>query len=93
MNKILVSGGGGFVGNVLCRRLLAAGYEVRCVDNFHKGNCDALLEIVTFPRFEFMYGDVTNKEHVKKMVDGVDGIVHLAALVGFPACKRHPVLA
>ena len=91
--KILVTGGGGYVGNVLCRDLLTRGYKVRCVDNFHKGQCDALIELITYPNFEFVHGDVTNIEDVKQMVDGVDGIVHLAAIVGFPQCAKQPSLA
>ena len=91
--KILVSGGGGFVGNVLCRDLLRRGYEVRCVDNFHKGNCDGLLELISRNGFEFQYGDVSNEDHIEAMWDGVDACIHLAAIVGFPACERQPALA
>lgn len=64
--KILVTGGGGYVGNILCRNLLNLGHQVRCVDNFHKGNCDALFSLITNPNFEFMYGDITNIEDIKK---------------------------
>lgn len=91
--KILVTGGGGYVGNVLCRKLLKNGYEVRCLDNFHKGQCDALLSLVSNPNFEFQYGDVTNYVDCKNAINGVDGIIHLAAIVGFPACKRQPALS
>lgn len=91
--KILCSGGGGYVGNVLCRDLLKRGYEVRCVDNFHKGHCDQIISLIPRPHFEFMYGDVTNEEHVKRMWDGCDACIHLAALVGFPACDAQPALA
>ena len=91
--KILVTGGGGYVGNILCRDLLALGYEVRCVDNFHKGQCDALMGLMIHSTFEFMYGDVTNVKHVENMLDGVDGVIHLAAIVGFPSCLKQPALA
>ena len=91
--EILVTGAGGYVGNVLCRHLLGVGYKVRAMDNFHKGQCDALLSLVTNPDFSFMYGDVTNLKDCEKAVNGVDGIIHLAAIVGFPACKRQPALA
>ena len=67
---ILVTGGGGYVGNVLCRDLLNAGYKVRCMDNFHKGQCDALIALASSRFFEFMYGDVTNVSHVKKALEG-----------------------
>ena len=74
--KILVTGGGGYVGNILCRDLLVRGYQVRCVDNFHKGQCDALMGLMIHSPFEFMYGDVTNVKHVEKMLEGVDGVIH-----------------
>ena len=93
MKKILVTGGGGYVGNVLCRLLLYEGYEVRCMDNFHKGQCDALIALASSPNFEFMYGDITNVTDVKKATQEIDGIVHLAAIVGFPACVKQPSLA
>ena len=93
MSKILVTGGGGYVGNVLCRHLLDKGYEVKCVDNFHKGQCDAIIPLATNPKFEFEYGDVTVLEQMKEAVRGCDAIIHLAAIVGFPACKSQPALA
>lgn len=93
MMKVLVSGGGGYVGNVLCRDLLRRGYYVRCVDNFHKGHCDPIIGLVSRPGFEFQYGDVSNPEHAEKMWDGCDACIHLAALVGFPQCAAQPALA
>jgi len=90
--KVLVTGGGGFVGNVLCRKLLNLGYEVRCVDNFIKG-CYGMMELVQRQDFEFIYGDVTDLEFCKKVTDGIGGIIHLAAIVGFPDCKAQPGLA
>lgn len=91
--KILVTGGAGYVGNTLCRDLLRRGYKVRCADNFWKGHADQIIELIPRNGFEFMEADVAIKEDVKKMLDGVDGIIHLAALVGFPACKKYPTLA
>ena len=84
MTKVLVTGGGGYVGNVLCRHLLNNGYRVKCVDNFHKGQCDAIIPLITNPNFEFEYGDVTVLEQMKEAVHGCDAIIHLAAIVGFP---------
>lgn len=91
--KVLVSGGGGYVGNVLCRDLLDRGYEVKCVDNFHKGHCDQIISLVTRPGFEFHRGDVSNPDHAREMWESADACIHLAALVGYPACKAQPSLA
>lgn len=91
--KVLVTGGGGYVGNVVCRDLLRRGYQVRCVDNFHKGHCDPIIELVPRNGFEFQYGDVSNPEHVERMWQGCDACIHLAAIVGFPQCDAQPSLA
>ena len=91
--KILVTGGGGYVGNVLCRHLLDKGYRVKCLDNFHKGQCDALIPLATNRHFEFEHGDITIAEQIKEAVLGCDAIIHLAAIVGFPACSSQPGLA
>ena len=91
--KVLVTGGGGYLGNVLCRDLMRRGYFVRCVDNFHKGHCDPVIGLVSRPSFEFMYGDVSNQEHVEKMWDGCDACIHLAGIVGFPQCAAQPALS
>ncbi len=90
--KILVTGGGGFVGNVLVRQLLEEGYQVRILDNFIKG-CHGLMELVPYVDFEFMEGDVTDFETCKKATKGVDAVIHLAAIVGFPDCAKQPGLA
>ena len=90
--KVLVTGGGGFVGNVLVRRLLQYGYDVRVLDNFIKG-CHGLMELAANPHFEFLYGDVTDFKTCKKAVKDVDGVIHLAAIVGFPDCAKQPGLA
>src|SRR5271155_1531077 len=93
MKKVLITGCAGFVGNVLVRDLLAKGYQVRGLDNLHKGHCDALLSIIDNPGFEFQYGDVAVQSDVIKAVKGVDAIIHLAAIVGLPACRKQPELA
>mgnify|MGYP003644319543 FL=1 len=93
MVKVLVTGGGGYVGNVLCRRLLDNGYRVKCVDNFNKGQCDGIIPLATNPNFEFTYADVTVAEQMNEVVKGCDAIIHLAAIVGFPDCAAQPALA
>jgi nucleoside-diphosphate-sugar epimerase len=86
--KVLVTGGAGYIGSVLVRQLLAKGNDVRVLDSLKFGG-DALLDIAQHPKFEFIKGDIRNKEDVKKAVKGMDAVAHLAAIVGDPACKKY----
>ncbi|NTW13964.1 MAG: SDR family oxidoreductase [Candidatus Moranbacteria bacterium] len=81
MNKrILVTGGAGFIGSHLCKRLLEEGNEVLCVDNFFTGNKDNILELMDNKRFELFRHDVTAPLYVE-----VDEIYNLAC----PASPIH----
>lgn len=91
--KVCVTGGAGFVGSVLCRRLLEQGHKVRCLDNLSRGDGDSLLDIINHKNFEFIFGDVTKYDDCVKVVDGVDAIIHLAGLVGAPKCSLQPALS
>ncbi len=90
--KVLVTGGAGFVGSTLVGHLLGLGYEVRVLDNLMYGG-RSLLPYFAQAGFEFVRGDVRAKEDVLRAVAGVDAIIHLAAIVGYPACKRDEQLA
>lgn len=57
--KILVTGGAGFVGSHLCRRLLAEGHDVLCVDNLYTGSKENIIDLFPNPKFEFLRHDVT----------------------------------
>ena len=90
--KVLVTGGAGYIGTSLIPQLLEAGHHVRVFDALLFGG-DQLLPFFQNRRFEFMKGDIRNTEEVKGAVRGQDAIVHLAAIVGYPACRKDPVLA
>jgi len=90
--KILITGGAGFVGTSLIPQLLEKNYKVRVFDNLTFGG-DSLLPFFRNPNFDFMKGDVRNVNELKEAVKGCDAVVHLAAIVGFPACRKDPKLA
>ena len=90
--KILVSGGAGYIGSVLVRLLLRKGLAVRVLDSLRYGG-ETLVELFNDPGFEFQKGDVRCDNDLEKALDGVETVVHLAAIVGDPACAREPQLA
>jgi nucleoside-diphosphate-sugar epimerase len=90
--KVLVTGGAGYIGSVLVRRLLNKGYSVRALDNLSFGG-ESLIDIYGHQNFEFRKGDVRNTADVAAAVEGVDAVVHLAAIVGDPACSKQAELA
>ena len=90
--RILVTGGAGYVGSTLVPILLEQGHKVRVYDALKFGG-HGLLPCCQHRSFELMKGDVSDPEGVAKALDGVEAIVHLAAIVGYPACKKEPQLA
>jgi len=90
--RILVTGGAGYLGSVIVEELLKHKHEVTVLDNL-KFNQLSLLSYTSNKRFKFVYGDVTDKKLLKRLCDGVDVVIPLAAVVGFPACSKDPELA
>jgi nucleoside-diphosphate-sugar epimerase len=90
--KVFITGGAGYVGSVLTALLLAEGHQVRVLDSLAHGG-DSLLGAWCHPGFEFVRGDVRDRATVRSAVSGRDAVVHLAAIVGDPACARNPDLA
>lgn len=90
--RILVTGGAGYVGSSLVPALLDQGHRVRVLDTLKFGG-QGLLACCQSRVFELMKGDVCDEKAVAKALDGVDAVVHLAAIVGYPACKKEPHVA
>ena len=90
---VLVTGGAGYVGSVVVDELLARGYRVRALDALLHGSVPSLLLPWADPRFEFIRGDIRDAATRAHALDEVGAVVHLAAIVGDPACVRQPVLA
>lgn len=90
--RVLVTGGAGYVGSVLCEHLLAAGFQVTVLDNVHFAQ-KSLLHLCHHDKFRFVFGDVRDEKLVPKLVQEADVILPLAAVVGAPACDRDPWLA
>jgi nucleoside-diphosphate-sugar epimerase len=87
--RVLITGGAGYVGSVLTRRLLDAGYSVTVLDRLAHGQA-SLLHLCDHPHFAFVYGDARNAELMARLLKDHDVIVPLAAVVGAPACDFSP---
>ena len=85
IEEVLVVGGAGYIGSVLTRQLLAAGYRVRILD-LHLFGDASIAELQGHSRLEVMHGDFRNVEDVVRALRGMDAVIHLAAIVGDPAC-------
>lgn len=90
---VLVVGGAGYVGSVLCARLLDAGARVRVLDQLIYDNGFALHHLLDHPRLTFARGDLRDRATVDAAAAGATDVVLLAALVGDPVCSRYPELA
>src|SRR5919108_2288849 len=90
--RVLVTGGAGYLGSVLCERLLANAYEVTVMDNLMYRQ-HSLFHLCANPRFEFIAGDVRDESLMRCVIKDADVLIPLAAIVGAPACDRDPLLA
>jgi nucleoside-diphosphate-sugar epimerase len=90
---ILVTGGAGYVGSVVVEELLGHGHRVRVLDSLAHGSVPSLLQVWGRDGFEFVRGDVRDGSARVKALADVGAVVHLAAIVGDPACSREPDLA
>ncbi|MBJ2187929.1 MAG: SDR family oxidoreductase [Muribaculaceae bacterium] len=91
--KVLVTGGAGFIGSNLCEHLLENGYHVRCLDNFATGKWQNIIPLTErFPEtFEIQVGDIRNLDDCRKAVNGVEYVMHEAALGSVPRSINDPI--
>jgi nucleoside-diphosphate-sugar epimerase len=91
-SRVLVTGGAGYLGSVLCEHLLGAGHQVTVVDSLLYRQ-RTLLHLCANPALEFVRGDVRDESLMRRVVKDADVVIPLAALVGAPACDRDPLFA
>ena len=87
--RVLVTGGGGFIGSHLAERFLRDGHDVRVLDNFSSGRRDNLLPLLS--EIELVEGDIQSYERVHTAVRGCDLVVHQAALPSVPRSVQDPL--
>ncbi len=95
MNKIrgsvLVTGGAGFIGSHLVPRLLELGHSVTVLDNLSTGKLENLAGVLDHPKFVFQRGDIRDKTIQHEVFDGIDSVIHLAALIDISASVVDPI--
>lgn len=87
--KILVTGGAGYIGSVLVNQLLLDNYRVTVLDSLDYGD-RSVKAFFSNDNFDLVKGDIRNETDLKNSLDGVDVVIHLAAIVGEPACNKNP---
>ena len=88
--KILITGGGGYLGSIIVPAMLEAGHKVTVLDNFmFKQN--TLAQNCSNPNFEIVRGDIRDKEIMQDLTKNADVIIPLAALVGAPLCSEDKI--
>lgn len=92
--RVLITGGAGFIGSILVSRLLKSGYKVIVLDRLMFG-VDPLKHFTKNPdpNLSIIIGDIRNEDDVNRALDFADAVIHLAAIVGDPACAADSDLA
>ena len=92
--RVLVTGGLGYLGSILCEHLLDAGYRVAALDNLMYGTGQqGLYHLCSNSAFDFIKGDVRDEDTMRTALQSADIVIHLAAIVGAAACDRDTALA
>lgn len=90
--RVLVTGGAGFIGSNLCEHLLAHDYNVTCLDNFSTGKIENLLPLLNeYPNnFKLVVGDIRCLSDCQKAIEGAEYVLHEAALGSVPRSIKDP---
>jgi UDP-N-acetylglucosamine 4-epimerase len=88
---ILITGGAGFIGSNLCEYFLSKNYKVVCLDNFATGHRHNLKDFVNNENFSLIEGDIRNIETCQQAVQGIDYVLHQAALGSVPRSINDPI--
>lgn len=91
MSKILITGGAGFIGSNLCEYFLEKGNQVVCLDNFATGHRHNIEPFFSNPDFTLIEGDIRNLDICNEAVQGVDYVLHQAALGSVPRSINDPI--
>lgn len=89
--RILITGGAGFIGSNLCEYFLSKNYKVVCLDNFATGHLHNLKDFINNEDFSLIEGDIRNATTCRQAVEGIDYVLHQAALGSVPRSINDPV--
>src|SRR5260221_3066603 len=87
----LVTGGAGFIGSHMVKRLLSAGHKVPVLDNFSTGRPQNLLHLQPNPNLQIHEVDIADLEAIRPLFQAVDWVFHMAALADIVPSIQHPV--
>ncbi|NEN22554.1 SDR family oxidoreductase [Cryomorpha ignava] len=90
-SKVLITGGAGFIGSNLCDSFLKAGNTVVCLDNLATGSKENISHLISDGNFSFLAGDIRDFKTCKKAMEGVDIVLHQAALGSVPRSINDPL--
>lgn len=89
--KILITGGAGFIGSNLCEYFLGKGHQITCLDNFATGHRHNIQHFLSNENFILIEGDIRNYSDCQKAVNGIDYVLHQAALGSVPRSIADPI--
>jgi len=90
--SVLVSGGAGYIGSVLVRKLVKKGYDVTVFDSLVYGK-EGITPLLENKSIKFIHDDIRNEKAIDNALKNIDCVIHLAAIVGQPLCEKIPIAA